>query len=267
MAKVKGLFTITGSIKNISFYTRKGSDQVYARSKGGPSKEAIRKAPQFEALRKHQKEWGACSTMAAGIRQAMQGVLHLSDFNTSPALSSFSSRLISLDTEHPKGERSILLSQHKEMLTSFALNRKTTFEAVLKSTPTFRIDRNAGTAEITLSQLNANTQLHNSLHLPYFRLTGVLGAVSDMICSVEEPHYWKVNGWPSGISATGNWHRTQGVIPEQTFQIRLPEQIVPQLTENTSLILSIGIEFGAESKDGTPEVVKSIGAAKIFAVV
>jgi hypothetical protein len=41
MATVKGPIQFSGSISNISFYTRRGSDKVIARSKGGASKEKI----------------------------------------------------------------------------------------------------------------------------------------------------------------------------------------------------------------------------------
>jgi hypothetical protein len=39
MARVKQLDQITGTIGKLSFYTRKGSDQIFVRTKGGASKE------------------------------------------------------------------------------------------------------------------------------------------------------------------------------------------------------------------------------------
>ena len=53
MAIIKGAFQMTGSIRGVSFYTRRGSDKVIMRTKGGVSKEKMAKAPQYESLRKN----------------------------------------------------------------------------------------------------------------------------------------------------------------------------------------------------------------------
>ena len=55
---------MTGSISNVSFYTRRGSDKMIARSKGGASKEKIKSAPEFEGFRLQQKEWKGCTGFA-----------------------------------------------------------------------------------------------------------------------------------------------------------------------------------------------------------
>ena len=47
MARVKQFDVITGSISNLSFYTRKGSDQVFVRTKGGATKSQIKRRPEF----------------------------------------------------------------------------------------------------------------------------------------------------------------------------------------------------------------------------
>ena len=60
MARVNGIFKITGTLQNVSFYTMKGSDKVYARTKGGPTKRRMKVGPEFELLRKHQEEWKGC---------------------------------------------------------------------------------------------------------------------------------------------------------------------------------------------------------------
>ncbi len=38
MARVKGLMQITGNMKGVSIYTRRGSQEVIIRTKGRPSK-------------------------------------------------------------------------------------------------------------------------------------------------------------------------------------------------------------------------------------
>jgi hypothetical protein len=60
MATVKPPFQITGRVQEFSYYTMKGSDKVFMRMKGGPSKVRMEKGPEFELVRKHQSEWASC---------------------------------------------------------------------------------------------------------------------------------------------------------------------------------------------------------------
>jgi hypothetical protein len=80
MARVKGIQTIVGGFANASFYTIQGSDQVYVRIKGGPSKRAIKTKPQFEKLRRNNSEWTACSKMGGLIRSSYFEMKHLEDY-------------------------------------------------------------------------------------------------------------------------------------------------------------------------------------------
>ena len=88
MARVKNLDQITGSLKNLSFYTRKGSDAIFVRTKGGPSKEKIKRNPEFEGLRRINREFGGCSAMSKQIRQSFGELSHVADYNLSSALNS-----------------------------------------------------------------------------------------------------------------------------------------------------------------------------------
>jgi len=48
MARVNGLFNIQGKLGNVSFYTIKGGDTVYLRTKGGPTARRIKVGEEFE---------------------------------------------------------------------------------------------------------------------------------------------------------------------------------------------------------------------------
>ncbi len=61
MTIVKGFMQMTGSIQGVSFYTRRGSDKVIMRTKGGATKKQMAKSPKFEGVRKQQKEFGGSS--------------------------------------------------------------------------------------------------------------------------------------------------------------------------------------------------------------
>ena len=61
MATIKGPVQLEGGVGGMSFYTRRGSDKIIVRTKGGPSKQAIKNSPGFENLRLNQKEWIGCT--------------------------------------------------------------------------------------------------------------------------------------------------------------------------------------------------------------
>jgi hypothetical protein len=71
MATLTNGINFTGSIGDISGYTRKGSNKNYARTKGGASKQRIEKAPEFELTRQNYKEFSGCGKAASSIRKAI----------------------------------------------------------------------------------------------------------------------------------------------------------------------------------------------------
>src|ERR1035437_4613010 len=109
MAIVKGPIQMTGSIAGVSFYTRRGSDKVIMRTKGGVSKEKMAKAPQYESLRKNQQEWGGCTKFGSLTRYAFGGLHRLADYNLTSVLNGMGKNLMKLDTQSELGKRRLQL--------------------------------------------------------------------------------------------------------------------------------------------------------------
>lgn len=103
MARVKGPFQITGGIQGTSFYTMKGSDAVFMRTKGGPSKRRMKVGEEFALVRKHQSEWAACVLFSNQLNNATCKFKKMGDYNVSPVWNGFGKKLINLDTEHVIG--------------------------------------------------------------------------------------------------------------------------------------------------------------------
>ena len=74
MAIIKGAIQMNGGIKGVSFYSLRGSDKVFMRTKGGATKDQIANSPKFEALRKQQKEFSGCAKFASLSRYAFGGL-------------------------------------------------------------------------------------------------------------------------------------------------------------------------------------------------
>ncbi len=141
MAIVKGPIKMTGSISGLSFYTRRGSDEIIVRTKGGVSADKIKRLPQFEGLRNQQKEWSGTNKLVSGFRMALGGLHRLADYNITPVLNSLANKMQKADLEVEKGKRPVCLSKYKQSVEGFNLNRKFPFNSVLRSSVSCDLNR------------------------------------------------------------------------------------------------------------------------------
>lgn len=269
MARAKQLDQLTGSIGKLSFYTRKGSDEIFVRTKGGASKEQIKTRPEFEAVRRNNKEFGGCSKMSKAIRMSFFGLHHVADYNLAPALSSLMKNIQRADTESTCGERSILLSKYKQYLVGFNLNRITRFDSVLRIPLDWKIDREKAAATINIPAFACSLGLNMPNRYNLFRISGSLGVVTDITIDAQKRSYEPVHdtlGLNRQLLCT-DWYPRTITVPAQklNFQLDIHQ---PEITFNNSdtLILSVAIEFGELDAFGNPTPVKGGGAGKVLGI-
>jgi len=268
MAIVKGPIVMTGSISNISFYTRRGSDKVIARSKGGASKEKIKNSPKFEGFRKQQSEWKGCTAFASSLRYTFGGLYRLADYNLTPVLNGFAKNIQKTDAEGENGKRTIAFSKYRYTLDNFNFDRNYPFNTVLKVSITGEIERENLTAKVNIPRINTVTDIQNVQRLPYFRLIVSLGAISDLAYDEAVGSYKPTVPTMHGISVpvTGEWIPSENLLLPQIMEVNLGEEFKPILTDEVSLILSIAIEFGKVGFTGQPQEVKYAGCGKVLKV-
>lgn len=105
----------------------------------------------------------------------------------------------------------------------------------------------------------------NVQRLPYFRLVVSIGAVS--ICYLMK--HQKDIFLPMschGISATqtGEWLPAENILPEQTLEVHLNENLRTVLTGDVTLVVSMAVEFGKVGFTGVPQEVKYAGSGKVL---
>lgn len=269
MAIVNGLFQATGSIKGISFYTVAGSDKVIMRTKGGPTKKRMATGKEFEKLRKHQTEWGACVLFARAVRGAVGEIYRLSDFNLSPVWTGMGKNLIKLDKVGEIGNRALLLSTYKQALEGFNFNRNYPYSSILRVLPTFQIFREVLQATVTFPRINTAMDLVNLQRLPYFRLIVCLGTVSDLVYNPSLfSNYIPLNSDLQGlsVSTTSEWYSTNDILSEQKLIVKFEQKFSSFFSNDLTVILGIGVEFGNVGFGGQIIEVKRAGGAKILAV-
>ena len=266
MAIVKGPIVLTGSMSNVSFYTRRGSDQVIARTKGGAKKEKIKTSPKFEGFRKQQVEWKGCTAFASSLRYAFGGLHRLADYNLTPVLNGFAKNLQKTDTEGENGKRSVVMSKYRYTLENFNFNRNYPINTVLKVSVTGAINREQLTATVQIPRINTETDLQNGLRLPYFRIIVSLGAISDMhyveATASFEPAVPAMHG--IAVPVTGEWLLSENIYAAQTMEVPLGNEFLQVITDEVSLVLSVAIEFGKVGFTGQPQEVKYAGCGKVL---
>ena len=269
MARVKQFDVITGSIANLSFYTRKGSNQVFVRTKGGATKSQIKRRPEFANTRRNNKEFGGCSKMSKEIRMSFFGLQQVADFNLAPALCSLVKNIQKADLEGAWGERSIRLSAHKQYLVGFDFNRIVRFDSVLRVPLQWTINRETTLATINIPAFACSMGLNSPNKYNLFRISAAFGVATDYRLGERKYDYEPVHDTIGlgGKITSSNWFSTQTTVAEQVLELQLKLNR-PEITFNESdtLILTVAIEFGAMDAFGNPTPVKGAGAGKILGV-
>lgn len=268
MAIIKGAIQMTGSIKGVTFYTRRGSDQVIMRTKGGVSKDKIKRLPQYEGLRLQQKEWSGCTKFASGVRTSFGGLHRLADYNLSSVLNGMGNKLQKLDALGEKGKRPVCLSPLKMVLDGFNFNRNHPFNTVLRVSTTYELNRNSLSASITFPRIKTDIDLLNIQRLPYFRVIMVLGTASDMEYRADLNDYVPMVEALHGAAVVTNskWFPANTIVEEQTLTAQMTDRQLANLTDNVSVLLSIAVEFGTIGFLGEPVEVKYAGCGKVVKV-
>ncbi len=268
MAIVKGTIVMTGGFGNASFYTVRGSDKVIVRTKGGASKQKIKTSPKFEGLRKQQKEWGACAKYGSVARYAMGGLHRLADYNITPVLNGMGKNLMKLDTVSEVGMRYLRLSVYPQALEGFNLNRNYPFNTVLRVSPHVNLNRETLTATVVFPRINTAIDLLNVQKLPFFRLIISIGIVSDFQYNRAHNEYEPIVPLVHGITdtSTGAWHSTQTILAEHSMTAAFGEMELADMTDEATILVCLGVEFGNVGFTGEPVEVKYAGSAKVVAV-
>jgi hypothetical protein len=267
MAVVKGINQITGTIENVTYYTMHGSDKVFLRRKGGPTKYRIQTDSKYATLRLNNSEWKGCAFMTQCFRSQMPDIRPIEDYPVCGSLNAIFKKIQKKEPVANLGKRSILLSQNKDLLNGFSFSRKQALESILKVQIESSIDRERGQIQVNIPTINTRIQLYNFQKLPYFRIAVDLVAISDIIYSETESNFireYDLNRSTKNWVKT-EWFPTAGVVPAIQLNFQHPDY-GPTLPDCETLILIVGVEFGKMDDNLIPQAVKYAGSAKVVKV-
>jgi len=244
MSRQIGLIKLKGNIGDISFYKSDGVN--LARMANGPSRERILNDPSFLRTRENNVEFGGCATAAKALRMALINVIRSKcDARSTGRLTSLFKQ-INLKSDGVRGQRSITLSGHKELLEGFNFNRRTNLSQVFTApySVTHNDDRNSCSL-VTGSFIPGNC-ISAPTGASHFRMFAAMGVVSDYVFDVNTGSYVPTDPLLNMIgSITYSDYNDLSVAGETSISIdvALPGATPPVMTDTVSVVQCIGIEF------------------------
>lgn len=266
MAILNNLHDFEGRIGNIVAYKRRDSNKTYLRTKGGVSKKRIKNDKAFQGTREVNKEWGGCAKAALMIRNLFLNHQAVADFNLSGPLTAITKAIQVRDTSHQSGERAILFSQFGHILEGFQLNRKNTFESVVRGNVSVQFNRANAKLMVQQPELIPNISFIPPTKSPVFNINVTFGTIPDLFY------------FDSGYAITGNdtthqqlmishitpWSFTGNHLPAQSFELTLNN--LKWMQPNELMVAIISVNFGTPLTNELVKVNKHTGAGKILKV-
>lgn len=267
MARLYGNLQFTGGLSNLTAYRMRGSDKIIVRSKGGASKEMILNSESFERTRENNLEWTGCSRAGKSIRNAIRPINKMADYNYSGPLNAIMKSIQKADTENARGERSVLISKHREFLNGFNLNIQNRWDGVVRSTISYTLDRTLGKAVIAFPPMIPGVNFQNRNQRPFFRFVVVLGVVSDVVYSGDYYNFRQLNQLEEKKPQYMETEWVSALKPFEGTSVEIAYEADFTPDDNDSYILGVGLEFGNPVGNNTFEPIRYSGSAKILAVV
>jgi hypothetical protein len=264
MAQLQSDIQFTGSLGRFSAYKMRGSDKIILRTKGGASKEKIEKAPEFEKTRDLNAEFGGRSVASRSIMQSLYPLKALADYNLAGPLNSLIMPIQKMDTETKPGRRSIYFTRHPKLLEGFSLNKRNSFDSIIRSPVSCTLDKMNLWASIEIPALipGINFFVPPGRH-PFYSIIIVLGALPDVIFTV---HGYKPLADENVKHTSSEWYPASAGSKAMVLDVNLQGRRLESTASPFSLMLSIGIRFGTVGINDEVEQVRYAGAAKVVVV-
>ena len=265
MAKMNSPFPFLGTLGEVSVYKNRLTDTTCVRMKGGPSKYQVKTYPTCAGIREQNSEFYQCGAANRNMFLALWGVKHLTDYVLAGEFTKIIKAIQCEDHNNLRGQREIIFSRNRNFLEGFQLNRKNPFDTVLSHPIPTTIDRSVSKAIIELPEVVPGINFRNPWPYSSFRFIIGVGAIADILYLQKEKRYASLaeRSHHGSKAMHTDWQPADKRSAGQVIELGLRENLLPD--EHTTMIVSVGIEFGTNSYNGMIPV-KHVGCAKFVAV-
>jgi hypothetical protein len=241
MAKLSGPLSFEGKLDDISAYKMKGCEGTVLRRSWGPSKKDIKTKECYKLTRKTNTEFGGRSTTAAYIKRVLAPLKGVLDYNLNSMLTGLLKPVQEADLESMWGNRNVLISRKPFLLEGLNLNRRNPFDAVISSPVQVTVDKQEGTALVSVPELLPSVNFFPPSNFSICRITALLGIAPDFYYA--EPRYKPLPafGQWQNITASSDWFLASKGCPSGELNLSVSGTL-PE--EGFSLLIAVGVEVG-----------------------
>ena len=172
MSEQTSIIKLKGKMDGISFYQRAG--KYVARKASGPSKARIMNDPKFERTRENLSEFAGMAKATAAFVRIFNSVKNMRSGEFRGRVSKVMRR-IAKQSLGVRGQRSILISQHRELMRNIELNADLMFSSVVTTTFTTTQNIERSKVTFTIPILNASSAIHAPSKATHFKLVQLVG--------------------------------------------------------------------------------------------
>lgn len=265
MAQATNDFSFIGTIGNITAYRRKGSDKIFLRTKGGPSKKKIKQSPSFDITRRNNSEFGGRATATKWIGNLLWPLRPMADYNIYGALNKLIKPIQALDTESEFGKRHLLFSRNPRLLEGFNVNNKTSFDSIIRNPVYSSFSHTDHSATLNIPALQPGINFFVPGKYPLFNIVACFSILPDLHYTAHG--YEPVEGFSLNdmrcVTAESGWHSCAAGLPAITLE--MTQKLPLPVSGGCSLVVATGIRFGNPVGDNNVQQIKYVGAGKILA--
>jgi hypothetical protein len=239
MSKQTSLVKFTGKMGGISFYKQDGVH--VARQTGGPAKERILNDPRFARTRENMSEFAGMAQAASSLTRIFAPVKNLKDNKLRLRATRLLRSMMKLH-DGPRGQRDVLITQHRASLLGLELNVASQFKTVFvgKFVATHSADRK--TATINMAELRANTMITAPVGATHFQLVQLAGVLADAKYNLLAKGYLPSDAALNGVAnVTFSDYLSLG--NAEPVPVNLQTVLPVDLNEHVSVVQALGILF------------------------
>ena len=266
MAKLSSLIQYNGSLDGMTAYDLEGVEGKVVRMQGGPTREQVQHAPEFENTRKNNKEIAGRSLATGHIMAAFGGLRPAADQSCAGRLNALLIPAQEMDTSSAWGQRHMQLSAAPRLLEGFTLRSVYPLEGVLRNPVYTTVDKGFGSATVDVPALLPGANFSAPKGLPFCRLVAALGVVPDLWYTPAYHHYFPHPQFAPVKAQTvyGDWFPALEGSSATSLTLALPQ--VPAVS-NYSLLLTFGVQWGVAGVGGSIKLNRKVKSARIERVV
>lgn len=192
MAKLNGIIKLNGSIGGITFFQKNG--ESFARQQNGPNKKKIQSDPSFARTRENNQEFGGAALIGKGLRAGLvQEFEEMADSNTTGRLTQLMKKIISLDENGKRGERSFFPVMYKDLFLNFQFSERRKFDSIFFAPYSAAVNAERNEVVITVPDFNTANYVNAPSGATHFRIINLITVLSQYNFNTSTKKYMPVD--------------------------------------------------------------------------